>query len=27
VVDALPRTPLGKLPRNQLLELLARGGE
>jgi acyl-coenzyme A synthetase/AMP-(fatty) acid ligase len=27
VVDALPRTSLGKLPRNQLLELLAKGGE
>ena len=27
VVDALPRNPLGKLPRETLLELLAKGGE
>jgi acyl-coenzyme A synthetase/AMP-(fatty) acid ligase len=27
VVDALPRNPLGKLPREKLLELLAKGSE
>jgi acyl-coenzyme A synthetase/AMP-(fatty) acid ligase len=27
VVDALPRNPLGKLPREKLLQLLAKGGE
>lgn len=27
VVEALPRNPLGKLPRERLLEMLARGGE
>jgi acyl-coenzyme A synthetase/AMP-(fatty) acid ligase len=27
VVEALPRNPLGKLPREKLLELLAKGGE
>jgi len=26
VVDSLPRNPLGKLPRERLLELLAKGG-